>query len=89
MTHSQATSPVALVTGGSRGIGRAVAVALARQGWDICFNYLRDAQSAEATVSAVSACGQRAVAVQADVASHDDVRRLFSVDSRRTGRINS
>lgn len=88
MTHSQPTSPVALITGGSRGIGRAVAIALARRGWDICFNYMRNAAAAEATAAVVRASGQRVLAVQADVANREDVRRLFERADTEFGRLD-
>ncbi|MBR1690665.1 MAG: 3-oxoacyl-ACP reductase FabG [Oscillibacter sp.] len=58
----------ALVTGSSRGIGRAVAEELARQGWAVCINYIRSRQAAEETAERIRAGGGRAIAVQADVA---------------------
>lgn len=67
----------ALVTGGSRGVGRAVAVTLARQGWDVVFSYASNAQAARETVSQVERVGGKAVAIQADVASADETRELF------------
>jgi len=68
-----------LVTGGSRGIGRAVALACARAGAAVAFNYSRDEDDAEAaeTLAALRATGARAHAVQADVADADVVGRLF------------
>ena len=57
----------AVVTGGSRGIGRAVAVRLARQGADVAFSYRSDVAAAHETRAAIEACGRRAVAFQGDV----------------------
>jgi 3-oxoacyl-[acyl-carrier protein] reductase len=58
---------VALVSGGSRGIGRAICLALAEDGCDVAVNYRRDADAAEATVKEVEARGRRAIAVAASV----------------------
>lgn len=60
---------IALVTGASRGIGRGIALELARRGWDVCVNYLRQKQAAETAVAEIRAMGRRALAVQTDVAS--------------------
>jgi NAD(P)-dependent dehydrogenase (short-subunit alcohol dehydrogenase family) len=70
--------PVAVVTGGSRGIGAATALLLARRGWDVCLGYQRDADAAKAVVRGCEAAGVRAVAVAGDVASPDDVAALFA-----------
>ena len=59
---------VALVTGSSRGIGRAVALELAREGYDVCVNYLQHREAAESLVSQLREMGGEAIAVQADVA---------------------
>jgi 3-oxoacyl-[acyl-carrier protein] reductase len=59
---------VALVTGGSRGIGKAIGLRLARQGADVAFTYRGNAPAAEATVSELEGIGRRALAVQADAA---------------------
>ena len=56
----------ALVTGGSRGIGKAIVLRLARQGADVAFSYRGNQAAADATVAEVEALGRRALAVQAD-----------------------
>ncbi|MET9824064.1 SDR family oxidoreductase [Streptomyces sp. NPDC006349] len=68
---------VAVVTGGSRGIGRAVSQKLAEDGLAVVVDYARDASAAEETVEAITAAGGRAVAVQADVAEEKEVAALF------------
>lgn len=67
----------ALVTGASRGIGAAVAVALARSGADVAVNYCRSPQPAAAVQKEIEALGRRALVVQADVARCDHVRQMF------------
>jgi len=69
---------VALVTGGSRGIGRAVALALAAAGADVAVNYRDRATEAEEVVAAILASGRRSVAVAADVSDGDAVVRMMS-----------
>ena len=68
---------VALVTGASRGIGRAVALALAEAGADLAVNYRERAQDADAVVATVRATGRRAVAVGADVSDSGAVAALI------------
>lgn len=67
----------AIVTGGSRGVGRAVVRVLAGRGYAVVVGYLHDRLSAESTVEAVLAGNAVAVAVRADVADELDVQRLF------------
>lgn len=72
------TGKIALVTGASRGIGRAVALRLAQAGADVVINYLRKESAAREVAEAVMAFGQRALLVKADVADGEDVARLFA-----------
>jgi 3-oxoacyl-[acyl-carrier protein] reductase len=69
---------VALVTGGGRGIGRAISVALAEGGADVAVNYRRDADAAAETVGAIEALGRRALAIAGSVDSLDDDRRMVT-----------
>lgn len=68
---------VALVTGSSRGIGRAIALELAREGADVVVNYRRKAEDARRTAAEIEGHGQRAIAVQANVAEPAEVEALF------------
>ena len=65
------------MTGASRGIGAAIAKALAREGWPVGVNYRSDAESAEAVVKEITDAGGRAVAVQADIVDPETVDTLF------------
>jgi len=69
---------IALVTGASRGIGRAIALELARQGADVCVNYRGNEACAQDVVEQIIAQGRRAIAVAANVGNSEDVQRLFS-----------
>jgi enoyl-[acyl-carrier protein] reductase III len=68
---------VALITGSSRGIGRAIALELAARGADIVINYLRKRSAAEEVVAGIEALGRRAIAVKANVGSATQIETMF------------
>jgi len=68
---------VAIVTGASRGIGRAIALRLSQEGASVVVNYARGAEQAKDVVSAIEAAGGKALAVQADVRKTAEIRDLF------------
>lgn len=69
---------VALVTGSGRGIGRAIALHLARQGADVVVNFFRNRAPAEDTVAEIEKLGRRVLLVKADVGDMQDIQRLFA-----------
>jgi 3-oxoacyl-[acyl-carrier protein] reductase len=77
-----------IVTGSSRGIGRAVARGLARDGFAVAVNYAGNATKAEEVVAEIESAGGQAIAVQADVANAADVVRLFKETIDSFGGIN-
>lgn len=79
---------VALVTGGTRGIGRAISLALAQCGADVVVNYLNDEQSARKVVEGIEARGRSALAIKANVGDADEVSRLFEVMRKRFDRLD-
>jgi 3-oxoacyl-[acyl-carrier protein] reductase len=78
-------SRVALVTGGSRGIGRAIAERLAADGHHVAINYTANKEAAEAAVDAITAAGGTAIAVQGDVGDPEAVAELFEAVTERLG----
>ena len=80
--------PVLLVTGGSRGIGRAVAVLAAQRGWRVAVSYAHDKQAAEQTVAAITEAGSEGFSVRADVASEADILAMFAAVDERWGRLD-
>ena len=88
MTARSLAGKTALVTGASRGIGRAIALALAEQGANVALNYRASAQAAEEACRAVTGLGVEAIAVQADVAQAVEVERLVKSALDRFERID-
>jgi len=82
------TNRVALVTGSSRGIGAAVATALANAGADVAVNYHERAEAAKAVCGEIMGTGRKAVALQADVAVAADVKRMVAEVEARLGGID-
>lgn len=82
------TGKVALITGGGTGLGRAITLALARQGVHVAINYSRSREEAEATAQEAASLGVRAMAVQANVADPDAVERMVQSVERDLGRLD-
>ncbi len=81
-------SKIALVTGSSRGIGRAIALRLARNGYAVAVNYRGSAEKAEELVAQIQAEGGIAVALQADVADYEQAGALVAQAVERLGRLD-
>lgn len=79
---------IALVTGGSRGIGAATCRLLARDGWDVAVNYAGNEDAAEAVAADVRAAGRRAMTVQADVGDEAAVLAMFAAVESGLGPID-
>ena len=79
---------VAIVTGGSRGIGRAIAEDLAKNGAKVVVNYNSNVDAANETVSAIEALGSEAIAVQADVSNFEQAQALAKAATEKFGQID-
>jgi len=78
---------VAIITGGSRGIGAATAKLFAKKGYAVCINYKSQAKPAEQLVKEITAEGGQSISVQADVSIEADVIRLFSKVDKSLGKV--
>jgi 3-oxoacyl-[acyl-carrier protein] reductase len=86
--QKQFTGRTAIVTGATRGIGRAIALELARRGADVAFNYAKSADAAESLKSELEALGVRAFAAQCDVASTEAAAEMVKQVKEAFGRID-
>lgn len=82
------TGRVAVVTGGSRGIGRAVALRLAQAGADVAVNYVTSQSAASEVADAVSQLGRRAVTVKADMSEPEDIASMLDIVGEEFGRVD-
>ena len=87
-TETAPAARCAIVTGGSRGIGRAICVRLAKMGYKVCVNYAGNAAAAEETVSLCTQQGVEAFSVQADVSTAEGCETLFALADERFGRVD-
>lgn len=87
MSEVDNSSRVALVTGGSRGIGRAICLELARRGHPVAVNYATRPDAAEEVVAEIESLGGKAMAVRADVADENQVTDLFDAVSEGLGQV--
>src|SRR6516165_1452086 len=87
-TNKKLEGKVAVVTGASKGIGAEIARHLAAEGAAVVVNYASSKAGADKVVTDITARGGRAVAVQADVAKPEDIRKLFAEAKKAFGRLD-
>nr|WP_315484087.1 SDR family oxidoreductase [uncultured Undibacterium sp.] len=89
MNSQQVSSvPVVLITGAAKRIGRHIALNMAQRGWDIVVHYHRSAEDAAQVVAEIVQLGRRAIAVQADLGSVDQVRKIVPQVLNQLGRLD-
>ncbi|MEE9324366.1 MAG: SDR family oxidoreductase [Dehalococcoidia bacterium] len=79
---------VALITGASRGIGKGIALAMAKAGADVAVNYVRNEQAGRQTVKEVEALGRKAILVQADASKQEQVKELVDRTAQTFGKLD-
>ncbi|RLQ92372.1 enoyl-[acyl-carrier-protein] reductase FabL [Falsibacillus albus] len=82
------TNKVALVTGSSRGVGKAIALELAKQGYDIVVNYARSKKAAMETAEEIEKLGQKALIIRANVGDVEKIRTMFATIKDEFGRLD-
>ena len=82
-------TPLCLITGGARGIGRACALAAAARGWNVLISYREREDAAQETVRGVQALGRQALAIKADVGVVSDIEALFKRGDQHFGRLDA
>ena len=85
---SMSANKVALITGSSRGLGKALAIELAENGYDIVVNYARSKSAAEDTVKQIEALGQKAIMIRANVGDVKKLRTMFAQIKEEFGRLD-
>ncbi len=88
MSNSSNQNRVALVTGASKGVGRGIAIGLARAGWDVVVNYGRDEAGANETAKEIRALGRVAWTMHGDVGESKDVTAMFDRIAKEIGRLD-
>ena len=81
--------PTAIVTGGSRGIGAAIAKLLGASGYSVAVSYVKDEAAARTVLGTLTGAGARAVGIQGDVSREADVLRLFEIAERELGPVRA
>ena len=82
------TNKVAIITGGAAGIGRSITLELAKRGAKVVLNYNRSSEAATSLVSEITAFGGQALAIQADISSFVDAKRLVDETIEHFGMLN-